>query len=153
MLFWMTVLVTCLMFWASYRAQGWGYGLVMRWVRALNGLSAGQTIFYGLLMVAGLVMFGLFEAEGLRLFSIMAPELVIWFTLFDVALFADVMIVAVTLAASVKAGRIRDGVRAIPSRLWMRLGCSRRARGRSLPRPRRNKTSDPEPWSGVLAAC
>lgn len=96
--------------------------------RRLNGLTAGRVAFYGALALAGAGLFWLFEAEGIRLFSFIAPDLLVWFTMFDVSVFLDVFILAAVLAARVRirvvATALARGLRGMPSRM---IG---RARGR-----------------------
>ena len=65
----------------------------------LGGITPGKAAFYCSLATAGAVLFWLFETEGLRLFSLMAPDLIVWFTMFDVSVFLDVFLLTVAVAA------------------------------------------------------
>ena len=70
--------------------------------RRLNSITTGQIAFYCALGIAGFVLFALFETEGVRLFTLMAPDLIVWFTVFDVSLFLDVIILGITLTATTR---------------------------------------------------
>jgi len=56
---------------------------------------------------ASLILFWLFETEDLRVFMLMAPDLLVWFTVFDVSLFVDVLIVTTALTVRRPAPRRR----------------------------------------------
>ena len=75
--------------------------------RRLNALSPGRIAFYAALGAAALILFGLFELEGLRVFSLFAPELILWFGMFDVAVFLDVFILAAALGATARFRAMR----------------------------------------------
>lgn len=68
----------------------------------LNSVTLGQIVFYCALGLSGLILFLLLETEGVRLFTFMAPDLIVWFTVFDVSLFLDVMILGIMLSATTR---------------------------------------------------
>ena len=114
--------------------------------RRLARVTRGQVVFYAGLSAAGLVLFWLFETEGLRLFMLMAPDLLVWFTVFDVSLFIDVLIMSVTLAAG---ARLRASAATLVLRgrqVWL-LAIARASRREPRTRagPRRNGSVADEP--------
>ena len=130
--------------------------LVERPARFLDALTPGRIAFYGGLGLVGLGLFWLFETEGVRLFMFMAPDLLVWFTVFDVSVFMDVFILGVTLAAT---ARVRGLVPAIIGRA-RRIAASvvKRASGRE--RKTRSRTTrsgdgsdgaDPASWGLATA--
>jgi len=120
----------------------------------LNSITRGQAAFYCALLMAGVVLFLLFETEGVKLFTFLAPDLLVWFTVFDVSLFLDVFIVGIMLATTT---RVR--VMTAPVMRWAQQVRSR-AVARMSHRPRRKaRTSrsnvasdDPEPVFGLAPA-
>jgi hypothetical protein len=122
--------------------------------RRLNGLTAGRVAFYGALALAGVGLFWLFEAEGIRLFSFIAPDLLVWFTMFDVSVFLDVFILAAVLAARVRiravATALARGLRRMPSRVRTRARGRERADRARISRGGK-PSEDPEPGSPAFA--
>lgn len=86
--------------------------------RRLNSVTPGQTAFYCALGLAGLILFLLFETEGVRLFTFMAPDLIVWFTVFDVSLFLDVFIVGIMLATTTRVRVIATPVVRWVQQVW-----------------------------------
>ncbi|MBI1407880.1 MAG: hypothetical protein GC145_17335 [Caulobacter sp.] len=129
--------------------------------RWLNTLTPGRVAIYGALALSGLILFGLFEAEGLRLFAYMAPEAVVWFTVFDVALYVDVFLVGAALLASVRVRALRVMAAHLLGRVWRATaplllalaGLSGRARQprvrhpRKPPPPANDADPDPATWA------
>lgn len=123
--------------------------------RRLNRITAGRLAFYFGLGALGLILFGLFEAEGLRLFSLMAPELVVWFVMFDVSLFLDVFFLGIALAATDRARVIRAAILEKLDGVRMVLVTRASARGRAAKPPTRKAakvvSKDPDPLGYALA--
>lgn len=123
--------------------------------RRLNALSPGRIAFYAALGVAGLVLFGLLEFEGLRLFSLFTPELILWFGMFDVAVFLDVFILAAAMGATARLRAMRaamvQAVRQITA--WLRPRPTARPRApKARPvRVKKARSTDPDPGWAVLA--
>lgn len=134
--------------------------------RWLGTLTPGRVAIYVALALSGLILFGLFEAEGLRLFAYMAPEAVVWFTLFDVALYVDVFLVGAALLASVRVRTLRVMAAHLLGRVWratapLRLALAgltlarlsgrarqpRVRRPRKLPPPANDADPDPAAWA------
>ncbi len=121
--------------------------------RHLNRVRPGQIAFYGVLGIAGLILFLLFETEGVRLFTFMAPDLIVWFTVFDVSLFLDVFIVGIMLATTT-----RFRVVATPPVLWVQQVWSTgfaKVVGHARTKVRTRRTSvtsdDPDPTGFVFS--
>ena len=123
--------------------------------RRLNALSPGRIAFYAALGAAGLVLFDLFELEGLRLFSLFTPELILWFGMFDVAVFLDVFILAAAMGATARFRAMRaalvQGVRQIGASLRRRPAAQSRAPRARPVRADKTGSADPEPVRAVLA--
>ena len=111
--------------------------LVERPARFLDALTPGRIAFYGGLGLVGLGLFWLFETEGVRLFMFMAPDLLVWFTVFDVSVFMDVFILGVTLAAT---ARVRAVIPAIIGRV-RRIAAAAVTRASGRERRTRSRTS------------
>lgn len=137
--------------------------LVEEPARRLNRMTAGRMAFYLALCVVGLVMFGLFEVEGLRLFGFMAPEVIVWFGMFDVALFVDVFIIAASVLATARVRAVRTLMAARVRRGWAgvlvwrglaRPGMRGRSKaGRSVRAAKKTGRDDPDPvWLGAVLA-
>lgn len=86
--------------------------------RRLNSVTLGQTAFYCALGLAALILFVLFETEGVRLFTFMAPDLIVWFTVFDVSLFLDLFIVGIMLATTTRVRVIATPVVRWVQQVW-----------------------------------
>ncbi|WP_409020081.1 hypothetical protein [Brevundimonas vesicularis] len=125
--------------------------------RRLNRVTPGHLAFYLSLGVIGFTLFSLFGAEGLRLFSLMAPELAVWFVVFDVSLFLDVFLLSIALAATNQARIIRAEVLRKLDCVRMAVISRGSARARATkPVTRKAKKAvaeDPDPWGQVLAWC
>lgn len=128
--------------------------LLVDWpARRLASITPGKIAFYLALGMAGVVLFWLFEAEGVRLFSLMAPDLVVWFTVFDVSVFLDVMILGIMLSATARVRMTVTPVARRVQRFWSgvmaRMSGRARARGRKI---RSHVASDdPEPTGYAFA--
>ncbi|MGH7021766.1 MAG: hypothetical protein ACREEY_17950 [Brevundimonas sp.] len=122
--------------------------------RRLNALSPGRIAFYAGLAVAGLIIFGLFEAEGLRLFSLFTPELILWFGMFDVAVFLDVFILAAAMGATARFRTARaamvQGVRQVGASLRPRPASRRRSPKARPVRADKPGSADPDPGWAVF---
>jgi hypothetical protein len=122
--------------------------------RRLNALTAGRVAFYAALALAGAGLFWLFEAEGIRLFSFIAPDLLVWFTMFDVSVFLDIFILAAVLAARVRiravATALVRGLRRMPSRGRTRARGRERANRARIPGGGK-PSDDPEPAGPAFA--
>lgn len=81
-----------------------GRGLT-RWLvetpaRRLTRIKRGRAVSYALLAVIGLVLVMLFETEGMRLFGFMLPDTLVWFTMFDVGVFVDALLITGAILAT-----------------------------------------------------
>ena len=124
-------------------------------IRWLDRLGPGRAVFYAILGAAGLALFVLFEIEGLRLFAFLAPELIVWFAIFDVALYADILILGVTVASASRLPAVARELPALVRRVGERLGrprARRRAAGSRPPQSPGDRTQDPEPAAVVYLA-
>lgn len=127
--------------------------LVERPARFLDALTPGRIAFYGALVLVGLVLFWLFESEGVRLFMFMAPDVLVWFTVFDVSVFMDVFILGLTLAATARVrtlgpaiiGRVRRMAAAVVTRT-----SGRERRTRSRPTRSGDTSGDADPVGCAL---
>ena len=126
-------------------------------VRRLNRVRPGHTAFTLALIGMGAVLFLLFEAEGLRLFSMMAPEIVVWFSLFDVAVLFDIFVVAGALAATTRLRAARDQALVMLTRVtagpiaFARAARQRARRLRQAASSKPRRTDDPDPFGIGLA--
>lgn len=111
-------------------------GLVEAPARALNRLRSGRVVFLALLASAGVAMVLLFEAEGLRLYGFMLPELLIWFTVFDVGVFIEALLIAGSVLAVNAPGTARAGVAALRRRVARMIARS----SARAPRARRRRS-------------
>lgn len=124
--------------------------------RRLNAIKSGQVVFYIGLGVAGLGLFCLFETDGLRLFMFMAPDLLVWFTVFDISLFVDVFIVSATLAAGT---RVRGSASAITRKAGRICSAAiarmsgRERRSQARPNADADVANDPDPDGWLLATA
>ena len=123
--------------------------------RRLNALSPGRIAFYAGLGAAGLILFGLLEFEGLRLFSLFTPELILWFGMFDVAVFLDVFILAAAMGATARFRAMRaalmQGARQIGGSLRVRPASRRRSPKTRPVRADKPGSADPDPGWAVFA--
>ncbi len=161
------LLVLIVVLLAAFPSSEWGRGLrrvlVEEPARRLNRMTAGRMAFYLGLGVVGLVMFGLFEVEGLRLFGFMAPEVIVWFGMFDVALFVDVFIIAASVMATARVRAVRTLMAARVRWVWAgvlawrglaRPGTRGRSKAvRSVRAAKKTGRDDPDPvWLGAVLA-
>lgn len=127
--------------------------LVQQPARRLAKLTPGRMAFWLILGLSGLLLFILFEAEGVRLFAFMAPEIVMWFTMFDVALFLDVFLIAGAMVATTRGRTVRDQAVQAVRRTIRSISAGRRGRDRSArsrpSRPLKTRRDDPEPWAAL----
>lgn len=123
--------------------------------RQLSQVTPGRITFWAGFGLVGLILFVLFEADGMRLFSFLAPDLIVWFGMFDVALFLDVFLIAAAMIATSRLRAIRDQTVQAVQRGWRaivrRVGRTRSRRARPV-RPLKPGREDPEPWLGVGVA-
>lgn len=161
------LLVLIVVLLAAFPGSEWGRQLrrvlVEAPARRLNRMTAGQMAFYLALGLVGLVMFGLFEVEGLRLFGFMAPEVIVWFGMFDVALFVDVFIITASVLATARVRAVRTLMAARVRRVWdgvlawrglARPGARGRSKAvRSVRADKKTGRDDPDPvWLGAVLA-
>lgn len=130
--------------------------LVQQPARRLAKLTPGRMAFWLALGLMGLVLFVLFEADGVRLFTFMAPDIVMWFTMFEVALFLDVFLIAAAMVATTRVRVVRDQVVQAVRRALRSISAGHRGRDRS-PRSRPERPSkppcdDPDPWASLSYA-
>lgn len=117
--------------------------------RRLERVRLGHVLFYCGLTLIGGALFWLFEAEGLRLFSLMAPDVVVWFTLFDVSLYLDALVLGVTLSATTRVRAVLSApVRMVVDRLKRSRGgrSPHRARVRKPSRASDESDGPARPW-------
>lgn len=114
--------------------------------RRLNRLSPGHGVLAMALVLVGVFAFVLFETEGLRLFAYMAPDLLLWVGAFDVVVFVDAAILAVTVATTTRLKPLIERLRLMVRRARTRATRTRRAR-----KPRRPADDDPYPAFGYRA--
>lgn len=123
--------------------------------RRMSQTTPGRVAFWAGLGLVGLILLVLFEADGVRLFSFLAPDLIVWFGMFDVALFLDVFLIAAAMIATTRLRAIRDQTVQAVQRGWStvvrRVGRTRSRRARPV-RPSKPGREDPEPWLGVGVA-
>jgi hypothetical protein len=125
--------------------------LVDKPARWLSRITPGRITFYACLGVVGLVFFWLFEAEGVRLFSLMAPDLIVWFTVFDVSVFLDVFLLGLALTAHTRLRAVREDIerRFDQVRVFIIARVGPRDRAIKSPRIQRKKADrDPPQPSG-----
>jgi hypothetical protein len=137
--------------------KGLRSALVERPAQWLNGMTTGRFLFYLALSGGGLTLFCLFEVEGLRLFGMLAPELLVWFAFFDVAIFVDVLILSISLAATGKMRAVRAHVVQRLKGISQTFNVRKRGRQRGIRitriRPTKAPIDDPEPvFSGLVPA-
>lgn len=138
--------------------------LVQTSARALSRLSPARILFVlGLGLAAG-VLFGLFAGEGIKLFTLMAPDTIVWFALFDVATIVDAVLFGLMVSSSVRLGgavqRVRSFVEKARDQILARVNLrpAHRPRARqdrpSRPvRPLPPRGDDPAPaWAGLAVA-
>jgi hypothetical protein len=122
--------------------------------RRLNAIKAGHIVILVGLALVGLIFYGLFDAEGLRVFGLMAPEIGVWFSTFELSLVMDVLAVGLAVAATTRfrdrALLVGDAIRRAASWLARRIAPRGRA---SAPRPPKTDeaSGDPEPWGWAPA--
>lgn len=118
--------------------------------RALNRATIWRLAFYAGLIAAGILMLILFEAEGALLYGLMAPEVLVWATLFDVGLVIDALLITAAILATNGVRAIRTQVSALAVRAIAVVRRAVRREGRSRPaaRPRRKPFDDDRPaWA------
>lgn len=130
--------------------------LLRRWLvegpaRWLNRAAVWRVAFFGGLVTVGVAMTVLFEVEGLLVYGMMAPEIVVWATLFDIGLMIDAFLITAAVLASngLKVASLR--ARTLSDRVMCTLrkrlsGKARRVR--VARRPAREASDDDEPaWA------
>jgi hypothetical protein len=121
--------------------------------KRLNKITHGGVAFFAVLAAVGVIMFVLFEAEGLRFFSYMAPDIIGWFTVFDISVYFDVILLSLALSAT---ARVRDMVTTAVERVRLfRSSFVRRVTGREGEsrswKPTDKDSADPDPWGFAFA--
>jgi hypothetical protein len=76
-------------------------------VRALSRLSRGRLVFFALLVVIGFALASVVGVEGLHLFGLALPDLIVWFTVFDVGVFIDALLIAGTILTARSPGVVK----------------------------------------------
>lgn len=145
MLFWLVLTVVALLAYDSYCRGGWALAAIDKLIKSLSEISVGKTLFYLGLMTLVLSLSLLFGGDGTFFSALLAPELLAWFTLFDIAALIDVTVLVLAMSARSFVAQVRQTLGTTLPRLVHRL---------STPRPRAPKTrtrkpappsSDPEP--------
>ena len=124
--------------------------------RRLSRVRMGHILFAAVLTAIGAVLILAFEGEGLKLFTLMAPDAIGWFAMFDVSLFVDVFAMAVAVAATARLKAVRDQitarVRVVPSPIRSALsGRRQRMRRDKSTAARPNRSDDPDPFGAGYA--
>lgn len=132
--------------------------LVVKIALVMSRQTPAKVLFWLALGLAAALLVGLFEGEGLRIFTMMAPDMVLWFVMFDVATIADALLFGLIVSPSMKleglVGRVKATIRP-----WRDLALNtihRVARART-PSPARQvarkpaRTDDPDGWPGLTA--
>ncbi|HYD27637.1 hypothetical protein [Brevundimonas sp.] len=117
----------------------------------LGGVTPGKAAFYCALGTAGAILFWLFESEGLRLFSLMAPDLIVWFTMFDVSVFLDVFLLTVAVAARARVRIVAVALVGQVQQVSSRIVAKVAGRDRRPPRSRTTRTNSPPSDDGEPA--
>lgn len=120
--------------------------------RKLSQVTPGRAALYLGLAGLGLGLFALFEADGARLFMFMAPDLILWITMFDIAVYVDVFIFTATLLAGAKVRTVRTVIWRMVQQVWIRFAGPLSARNRDSkpPRPRASADESDDPNRGSL---
>lgn len=139
----LAVLLSAILFLVPHSALGRALRsvLVEAPARALNHLRRGKLVFFALLAIVGFTLLLLFEADGLRLVGFMLPDLMVWFTVFDVGVFIDALLIAGAIVAANGLGVARTQAAALP-RTVARLVARYAARARAPRRARHRPTGD-----------
>ena len=117
----------------------------------LSRVRLGHILFAAALTSIGAVLLIAFEGEGIRMFSLLAPDAVSWFAMFDVTLFVDVFAMAVAIAATTRLKALKNQITArvrtalAPARSALRSCRQRLRRDKATTRPTRS--DDPDPTS------
>lgn len=119
--------------------------LVVQPARYLSRLGPAKILFLLSLGVIAWALIGLFAGEGVKLFTMMAPDTILWFAMFDVATIMDALIFGLVVSSSVRlsaalkrAQAILAPAREMIARLIRRAG---RARTPTTAPPRLRKPS------------
>lgn len=127
--------------------------LVVRPARSLSQLSPAKILFVVALALTAALLIGLFEAEGAKFFTMMAPDTIMWFAMFDVATITDALIFALVVSSSAKLNAVLGRVQTIfrPMRdlilRQVRRGDRDRTGATRTTRPRKpSRAYDPEGW-------
>lgn len=125
--------------------------LVVQPARYLSRLSPAKILFVLGLGVIAWVLTGLFAGEGVKLFTMMAPDTILWFAMFDVATIMDVLILGLVVSSSVRVSAVLKRAQAIvtPARERIARLIRRAARARTTttapPRLRKpSRADDPD---------
>ncbi|GAA0389237.1 hypothetical protein GCM10009093_14850 [Brevundimonas terrae] len=149
------LMLAVLMLAATPQGRAAGQAWVRDIAQRLNAITSGQVLFYAALALAGLGLVVLFEAEGLRVFAMVAPEAVMWFAAFDMAIMLDAMVLLAGLGAMQKLRTAMNGLRQWQA--WIvavvrRGAIQRRKRpARTSILARRKDRDDPDPRGLVWA--
>jgi len=151
MLFWSTVMLLTLSAYDSYRRGGWALAACIRIVEAIGGISLAKTLFLVGLLALTLGLSLLFGGDGAYLSAFLAPELLIWFTVFDIAALVDVTILVVAIGARGFVAQVRQTIGVALPRLALGLRGRRPRAPKSRPRKPAPPSGDPERPCGVFS--
>lgn len=118
--------------------------------RALSRATLWRIAFYAGLIAAGILMLALFEAEGALLYGFMAPEVLVWATLFDVGLIIDALLITAAILTTNGLRAIRVQASTVTARVIavVRRAARREVRSRPSARPPRKPADDDRPaWA------
>lgn len=132
--------------------------LVVGPARFLSRLSPAKILFVLALCLAAWILIGLFAGEGVKLFTMMAPDTILWFAMFDVATMVDALLFGLIVSSSVRLSAVMKRVQTVfaPVRdLIVSLARpaardrTRKTRPTALRKPPR--ADDPDGWPGMFA--
>lgn len=131
--------------------------LVEPFARWLNGLSPLNYMLIAAVIAAGVLAAALLGAEGLGLFGMMAPEALIWLSVFDASILVDLVVAGAVLAGMARVRTVRDLALMRLRQATSMVAAVRRGgrrRTRRLPptaaeKPRRS--DDPDPFGPTYA--
>lgn len=110
--------------------------VVVASARWLSRLSPAKILFAVGLGLVAWILIGLFAGEGVKLFSMMAPDTIIWFAMFDVATIVDAVLFGLVVSTSVRLGTAVRRVRTLLDRARDQIT------GLVRPRPRGRARAD-----------
>lgn len=127
--------------------RGWLIVVPARW---LNALRRGHVALAVMLVVTGIVMFWLGGGDGLSVAGFAVPDVAAWVATFEITVYLDLAIVAVTTWSTLPTRALRDRLRFTSTRRHCRPGGRRTRKRRTLPASADN---DDEEGYWLLAAA